>query len=153
VVTRRGLAAAGLAVLVGCGKDEAGVPPARPAAALLRQLAAEHAFLGALSGLPGREDLASRSRERTRRLSTAITAEGGRLYDAPLRDEVTDDPALAVERGRAALAAHVAALPDLARRDLRRLGTDLVAGSAADLALLGHELGVPADDPFPGTTA
>jgi hypothetical protein len=128
------------------------VPPPRPVAALLRQLAAEHALLGALTRLPAHDDdlirrLAARSRDRARRLSTAIEAEGGRPSPR------VDDPGVAFERARAALAAHVTALPELARSDLRRLGADLVAESAADLALLGEELGEPAGDAFPGTVA
>ena len=47
--------------------------------------------------------------------------------------------------------AHIAALPALAGRDLRGLGADLVAGAAADVAVLGDELGDQAVDPFPGS--
>jgi hypothetical protein len=157
VVRRRALLAGGALLLAGCGKKEAEVPPPRPVTALLRQLAAEHALFGALLGLRPRDELirrlTARSRERTRRLATAIAAERARLYDAPLREEPTDDPQVALERARAALAAHVAALPDLAGPDRRRLGADLIAESAADLALLGARYGEPAADPFPGTTA
>jgi hypothetical protein len=45
------------------------------------------------------------------------------------------------------------ALPSLAGPELRRLGADLVAGAAADTALLSDALDAPVHDPFPGTPA
>ena len=45
------------------------------------------------------------------------------------------------------------ALPSLSGRELRLLGGDLVAGAAADTALLSDALGLPVHDPFPGTPA
>jgi hypothetical protein len=153
VVSRRALlAAAGGALLAGCGKDRPGPPAPRPDSALLRQLAAERALEEALHGA-GEERLAARARGRSRRLAEAIRARGGRLYDAPPQERRPGDPAVALERAGAALAAHVAAMPDLAGRDLRRLGADLVAESAADLAVLGDALGSPQTDAFPGTVA
>ena len=47
--------------------------------------------------------------------------------------------------------AHVAVLPALEGRELRGLGAELVAGAAADVAVLGDELGEQAVDPFPGS--
>ena len=47
--------------------------------------------------------------------------------------------------------AHVAVLPALQGRELRGLGAELVAGAAADVAVLGDELGEQAVDPFPGS--
>jgi len=139
VVTRRALLVGGAALLAGCGKDDAAAPPPRPEDALLRELAAERALEAALDD----PRLAARSRERARRLAAAIAERGGRPHDAPPAQE-SGDP---VARARAALAAHVAALPDLG--DLRGLGSDMVEESAADLEVLGG----PAGDAFPGTTA
>jgi hypothetical protein len=149
-VSRRTLLVGGTALVLGCGKDDAAVPPPRPESALLRQLAAERELLHGLEA--GRQPrLAARSRARSRRIAVAITARGGRLHDAPLREEAPAEPPIAL--ARAALAAHVAALPDLAGRDLRRLGSELVEESAADLAVLGARLGERAGEAFPGTTA
>jgi hypothetical protein len=143
VATRRGLLAGGALVLLGgCGEEEA---PAPPADALLRSLAAERAFGASASRW---RKIAARSRERAERLAAAVSAEGGRPHDAPAPEGGSGDP---IELGRAALAAHVAALPSLAGRELRRLGAHLVAGAAADVAVLGDELGRQAVDAFPGS--
>jgi hypothetical protein len=151
VVSRRALLAGGaLAVLAGCGEDEEGGEAARPAAVLLTSLAAERAF-GAAAGersSPIARRVAARSRERARLLAAAVSAEGGRPHDAPAPEAASGDP---VSRGRAALAAHVAALLGLEGRARRRLGADLVAGAAADVAVLGDELGEHAVDSFPGS--
>ena len=47
----------------------------------------------------------------------------------------------------------MAALPSLAGRELRMLGGDLVAGAAADTALLATRSACPFTTPFPGTPA
>ena len=59
----------------------------------------------------------------------------------------------AVDAARAAVVAHVAALPSLRGADRRVLGTALVRESAVDLALLGELLGEPAAQAFPGAAA
>jgi hypothetical protein len=142
VVSRRGLLAAGaLAVLAGCGEEEEAVSPAD---ALLPSLAAERAFGAAVDS----RRIAARSRERAEQIAAAISAEGGRPHDAPAPSEGGGDP---VELGRSALVAHIAALPGLQARELRRLGSELVAGAAADIAVLGDELGRQAVDAFPGS--
>jgi hypothetical protein len=142
VVTRRGLLAAGaLAALAGCGEEdrqEAAV--ARPADVLLASLAAERAF-GAAAGSSPR--IAARSRERAGALAAAVSAEGGRPHDAPAPAGGGGDP---IALGRAALEAHIAALPSLEGRELRRLGAAVVVGAATDLAVLGAE-----PEPFPGS--
>jgi hypothetical protein len=146
VVTRRALLVAGAAAgLAGCGKDEAVLPPPRPAESLLRQLAAERALAAAVAG--GDEELARRAADRARRLAVALSEEGGRPHDAPAPGDVPWDPVNARRRAEAALEAHVMAMPDLNRRELRRLGADLVAEWAADAA----RLGAPTDNAFPGT--
>jgi hypothetical protein len=181
VVTRRGLlAAGGAALLAGCGKDDAAEPPPRPVHALMHELAAERTAVAALAGLPGGADrehvrrIEQRTRDRARRLAAAIAANGGRAQPAPAADSPTaaadppavaagdteqsaadpsaaDPSAAAIAALRAAVAAHVFALPDLTP-DLRRLAADLVPEAAADLAVLGAVLGVPAEEPFPGST-
>jgi hypothetical protein len=156
VVTRRGLLAGGFVVLVaGCGEDDSEVAVASPADVLLTQLAAERAFAAATAGA-GRPVVArvhARAQERAARLARALSAAGGRPHDAPLppRGAAAADEVLA--RGRAALAAHVAALPSLTSRDQRRLTAELVTDSAADVAVLGDAFEMPVSDPFPGTTA
>jgi hypothetical protein len=161
VVTRRALLAGTVAVLAGCGKDEADAPVLPPPVDVLtRQLAAERALRAALFRLASRAPrddralvrrLSARSSLRTRRLAVAARAEGGRLYDAPLTDEAPRDPELAVERAHAALAEHVDALPALTGARLRRLGTDLVVESAEDLAMLGAVFQQQTVETFPGT--
>jgi hypothetical protein len=142
-VTRRSLMAAGaLAVLAGCAKEDE-EPAAMPADALLPSRAAERAFGAAVSS----RRIAVRSRERAGQIAAAISAAGGRPHDAPAPAGGGD----AVELGRAALVAHVTVLPALEGRELRGLGAELVAGAAADVAVLEDELGEPAVDPFPGS--
>jgi hypothetical protein len=159
---RRFLVAAGAALVAGCGKDLE--PPVPPAAvdALMRQLAAERALMGALILAPAsapRGDralvrrLSERSRDRVRRLAVAVRAEGGGLYGVPPRLEVTENPAIALERARAAVAAHVEAMPSMRGLGLRRLGAQLVTDSAADLALLGAVFGSGSAEAFPGMPA
>jgi hypothetical protein len=155
VTRRRTLLAAGaagaVAVLAGCGEDE---EPPRAADVLLRSLAAERALAAATStGRRMVRRVSSRARERAERLAAAVSAEGGRPHDAPEPASGGVSPDELVARGRAALAAHVAALPSLEGRELRTLAADLVSGAAADVAILGQELGVPVADPFPGTSA
>jgi hypothetical protein len=145
VVTRRGFVAAGaLAVLAGCGHQDDGEAPARPGDALLPSLAAERAF-GA--GVQSRR-IAARSRERAEKIAAAISAEGGRPHDAPAPPGGAGDP---VELGHAALVAHIAALPALEGRERRRMGAELVSGAAADVAVVGDDLGEHAVDSFPGS--
>jgi hypothetical protein len=137
VVSRRTLlAAGGAAVLLGgCGEED---EPAAPSAAdaLLRSLAAERALAAA-----ARDRIAARARERARQLASAVSEEGGRPHDAPADAEGGDAAAAA----RAALVAHVDALPPLGR-DQRALMGELIVGAAADLAALTGEA-----EPFPGT--
>jgi hypothetical protein len=146
VVRRRELllAAGGAAFVAGCGKD-AGPPPPTPAQVMLAELTAERALAHDLSGASGLEGrIAARSAERARRLASAIAAAGGDPHEAPEPDTPADRNA-AASRARAALERHVTALPAL-RGALRTLGTELVAQSAADAALLGSPL-----EAFPGT--
>jgi hypothetical protein len=145
-------AASAVAVLAGCGEDDEAATVARPAEVLLSSLAAERA-LSAAAGANDRalvRRVAARSRERAERVAAAVSAEGGRPHDAPAPEAASGDP---IALGRAALAAHVAALPSLEGRALRSLAADLVVGAAADVAVLGDELDRPVSDPFPGTTA
>jgi hypothetical protein len=131
-MSRRAALVAGVAVLVGCGKDDAAAPPSEPSAAeaLLGALAAQRAAVAALATAD--RAIEARTAAGARRLAAALSAEGGRPHDAP-QPAAGGDPEAAL---RAALEAHVAALPALSTRDLRRLGAGLVAGTAADLALL-----------------
>lgn len=158
-MTRRALLAGGAVVLLaGCGEEEDVV--AAPADALLRQLAAERA-LAAATARPPRgtsgpaadtvREISTRARDRAARLAAAVSAEGGRPHDAPQPPDERVAPGEAVSRAQAAIVAHVVALPSLTGRDLRRLGAELVNGAAADTALLSDALGIPVDDPFPGT--
>jgi hypothetical protein len=147
VVTRRVLLAAGGATLLaGCGtKGEA--PPPAASDVMLGELAAERALAHDLEGASGLERrIADRSAERARHLASAIAAAGRDPHEAPEPD-TPPDPAAAAARARAALERHVAALPSLTG-ELRAMGADLVAQSAADAALLG-----PGGEPFPGTPA
>lgn len=142
-MTRRGVLAGGALVLLGgCGEEEQDGAAPRPAEVLLASLAAEHAF-GAAAGSSRR--VAERSRERARLLASAISAEGGRPHDAPAPTGRGGDP---IALGRAALTAHIAALPSLGGRELRQLGVDLVVGVATDVAVLGD-----ATEAFPGSGA
>jgi hypothetical protein len=158
VVSRRGFLAGGaVALLAGCGEED--VVVVRPADAMRRQLAAEQALAAATAQLPRSaprsaadtvRKVSERAEERARKLAVALSAEGGPPeYTIEAVERV--DAAEAVARAQAAIVAHVVALPDLAGRELRLLGGDLVAGAAADTALLSDALGLPVDDPFPGT--
>jgi hypothetical protein len=159
VVTRRALLAGGaFALLAGCGEEDDVV--ARPADAMLRQLAAERALVAATGELPTGAPRAAaetvrkvseRSQERAQKLAAAVAAEGGRPHDAPPPGAGRVAAQEAVARAQATIVAHVVALPSLAGRELRRLGGDLVAGAAADTAVLSDALGIPVEDPFPGT--
>jgi hypothetical protein len=146
VVSRRALLlGSGAALLVaGCGKDEA-VGPAPATQVMLRELTAERALAADLrgaGGLPGR--IGDRAAARAEQLASAIAAQGGNPHDAP---EGSGDRPAAGLHARAALEAHVAALPSLSG-DLRAMGADFVAETAADAALLGSGAGA-----FPGTPA
>jgi hypothetical protein len=156
VVTRRVLLAGGAAALLaGCGEEEEVVTA--PADAMLRQLAAERALAAAMpTGVSGdaadtAREVSARARERAARLAAAVAAEGGRPHDAPQPPDERVSPEEAVARGQAAIVAHVVALPSLAGRERRELGAELVTGAAGDTALLSDALGIPVEDPFPGT--
>ena len=156
MVTRRALLAGGaLALLAGCGEEEEVV--AAPADAMLRQLAAERELAAAMPiGVSGdaadtAREVSARARDRAERLAAAVAAEGGRPHDAPQPPDERVPPEEAVARGQAAIVAHVVAMPSLAGRELRELGAELVAGAAGDTALLSDALGIPVEDPFPGT--
>ena len=131
------------------------VPSAR--VALRRELAAERALAAAtprgVSALAAAtaEEIARRARNRAAELAAAVSAEGGSPHDAPQPPAERVTPEEAVARARAAIVAHVVALPSLTGRELRELGAGMVHGSAADTALLSDALGIPVDDPFPGT--
>jgi len=132
-------------VLAGCGEEE---PPAPPAVALLPSLAAERALAAATAeGRPLVERVSERARERVALLAAAISAAGGRPHDAPAPAGRGDPVAL----GRAALTAHIDALPSLQRLAERRLGAELVAGAAADTAVLGDAFGEQPVEAFPGS--
>jgi hypothetical protein len=146
VVGRRALLLGGGAALLaaGCGKDD-NVEPPPATAVMLRELAAERALAADLQGadgLPGR--IGDRAAARAEQLASAIAAQGGNPHDAR---EGTGDPLAASKHARAALEAHVAALPSLSGR-LREMGAGFVAESAADSAVLGAS-----GDAFPGTPA
>jgi hypothetical protein len=146
VVGRRALLLGGGAAILaaGCGKDRATEPP--PATqVMLRELTAERALAADLqneSGLPGQ--ISDRAGARADKLASTIAARGGNPHDAP---EGRGDPSAAPKHAQAALEAHVAALPSLAG-DLREMGAQFVAESAADAALLGAPVGA-----FPGMPA
>jgi hypothetical protein len=147
VVTRRSLLAAGGASLLaaGCGKDEQTAPPSA-VDVMRRELTAERALAHDLVGESGLERrIAVRSADRARRLAAAISEQGGDPHEAPEPGSPPDPAGGAAARARAALEAHVTALPSLTGA-LRPLGADLVSGSAADAALLGSP-----PEAFPGT--
>lgn len=138
-LNRRALLAGGaVALLAGCGEEDDGPAAPRPAEVLLRSLAAERALSAAAS-----RRVAARSRERARRLASAVSEQGGRPHDAPAQADNGDDAAAA----RAALVAHVESLPRLSG-DLRALAAEMIVGAAADLAVLTREA-----EAFPGTPA
>ena len=139
MVSRRLFLAGGaVALLAGCGEEDEPAAAPRPAEVLLRSLAAERALSAAAS-----RRVAARSRERARRLASAVSEQGGRPHDAPARADGGDDAAAA----RAALVAHVESLPRLAG-DLRELAAEMIVGAAADLAVLTRDA-----EAFPGTPA
>jgi hypothetical protein len=162
VVTRRTLLLAGGASLIaGCGKDDAeraSVPA--PADALRTQLAAERELVARLALLselaPPRDrrlvaDSAVRAGRRAQILAASLSAAGGRPHDVPQPKAARPDVAAALDASRAALTAHVTALPSMGGRRRRALAADLVAESAGDLALLGDVFGAQSDGAFPGT--
>ena len=144
-----------MVLLAGCGEEEVTVAPASDA--LLRQLAAERQLAAATptgvsdDAAAEAAEISSRARDRAARLATALSAEGGRPHDAPQPPEERVSPEEAVGRARAAIVAHVVALPSLTGRELRQLGAEVVTGAAADTALLSDALGIPVEDSFPGT--
>jgi hypothetical protein len=159
VVSRRALLAGGaVALLAGCGEEE--VVVVAPADALLRELAAERDLAAVTGSLPEGapraaagvvRQVSTRARARATRLAAAISAEGGRPHDAPQPPAERVGSEEAVARAQAAIVAHVVALPSLPGADLRGLAAELVAGAAADTALLSDALRLPVEDPFPGT--
>ena len=156
-MTRRALFAGGALALLapGCGEEENVV--ARPDDALQRQLDAESALAAASTELPVGapraaaetvREVSARSEARVRRLATALSDD---RHEIAKGERVGAEQAVAL--ARAAIVAHVVALPSLAGPELRRLGADLIAGAAADAAVLSDALGSPVHDPFPGTPA
>ena len=142
MVSRRALLAGGaVALLAGCGEDDASAP-APASVALAGELRAERAFEAALEGLAPPH----------RRLGRRLAARAGERAELLLAAGATDEPAAgggdALELGRAALVAHVGALPSVTDREL---AGELVTGAATDVAVLAGALGEPLDDPFPGT--
>jgi hypothetical protein len=129
-----------VAVLAGCGEEDEGAA-ALPSDVLLPSLAAERALAAAASSDFPR--VAARARERARRLAAVVAAGRRRPRDAPAPADAGDP----VERGREALTAHIAALPGLGERALRRLGAELVVGVAEDVAVMSDE----ALEAFPGS--
>jgi hypothetical protein len=79
-----------------------------------------------------------------------VSSAGGRPHDAPAPAAGAGGEDV-VARARAALEAHVVALPALPRPRMRAMGAELVTGAATDLAVLEQARGAPPDDPFPGT--
>jgi hypothetical protein len=155
--TRRGFLAGGALALLaaGCGEEENVV--ARPDDALQRQLEAETALAAATAEVPVGaprtaadtvREVSARSEARMRRLATAHSDQ---RYETVKVERVDAEQAVAI--GQAAIVAHVAALPSFTGPEQRRLGADLVAGAAADTAVLSDALGIPVHDPFPGTPA
>ena len=91
--------------------------------------------------------IAARADGRAGRAAAALHFAGGSSRGAAEPDEPVGDP---LARGRAALEAHVVAMPSLSG-ELRELGVFLVEGSAADLAVLEAVLGTVSGNAFPGT--
>jgi len=158
VVTRRGLLLAGVAggatIVAGCGKDEVAAAPSA-SEVLRRVVRAENALALAVrtQAAPERallERIAERADGRAGIVIPVLQRLGGPRAEVLELDEPVGDP---LERGRAALEAHVTALPSLSGRELRDLGAFLVEGCAADLALLESVLGPVSGDAFPGTPA
>jgi hypothetical protein len=146
VVGRRALLLGGGAALLaaGCGKDET-VAPTPATQVMLRQLTAERTLANDLQNEAGiKGQISDRAGARADKLASAIAAHGGNPHDAP---EGGGDPSAAAQHARAALEAHVAALPSLTG-DLRTMGAGFVDESAADAALLGSPV-----EAFPGTPA
>ena len=140
MVSRRALLAGGaVALLAGCGEEDQPAAP-RPAEVLLRSLAAERALSAAAAAS---RRVAVRSRERARRLASALSEQRGAPHDVPAPADGGDDAAAA----RTALVAHVESLPVL-KGDLRALAVEMIVGAAADLAVLTREA-----EAFPGTPA
>jgi hypothetical protein len=157
VVTRRALlaAAGGATLLAGCGKDQAAVRPPSATDVMREQLVAERGLAATLSVLRERDDrallarLAERSRRRVGILAASLSSQGEPHHDAG-EPEGSPEPAEALRRGNVALERYVTGLP-AQTGELRTLGTDLVAESAGDLALLGSLFGAPPETAFPGT--
>jgi hypothetical protein len=156
VVSRRALlAAGGAALLAGCGKDEAAKPALSATDVMREQLTAERslgATLAVLRESDGRAllgRLAGRSRRRAGILAASLSSLGAPHHDTG-EPHGSAEPAEALRLGHAALERYVTGLPAQTGQ-LRTLGTDLVAESAADLALLGSLYGAAPETPFPGT--
>ena len=154
-MTRRGLLLAGGAtILAGCGKDQVAGPP--PAAEVLRRAARAENALALAARTQASPDrpllrrIAQRAEGRAGLIGGALLGLSGSGGDGPERDEPVGHP---LERGRAALETSIAALPSLSGRYLRDIGTHLVEGSAADLALLEAVFGPVSGNAFPGTPA
>ena len=157
-MTRRGLLLAGFAggatIVAGCGKDDVAAEPSA-GEVLRRAVDAESAFALAVRTQASSERtllrrIAQRADDRAGRVIPVLQQMAGGRAAEPERDGPVGDP---LERGRAALEAHVTALPSLSGRELRDLGAFLVEGCAADLALLESVLGPASGEAFPGTPA
>ena len=157
-MSRRALLAAGGATLfVGCGKDEKAVAPPSAAEVMQLQITAERGLAATLVALRQSDNrallgrLTDRSLRRVGILATSLSSQGAPHHDGG-EPQGSPEPAEALHRGRAALERYVTGLPSQTGA-LRTLGTDLVAESAGDLALLGSLFGAPPEGPFPGTPA
>jgi hypothetical protein len=151
VVTRRGLLAAGGAVLLaGCGKPAA---PAAPADVLEDALRAQESALNAYRGLRAPApvpELASRAHARVNALLSAVRSMNGTPPTAPAQ---VGTPTLetALEAERRALQATVAAVGRTTDRRVRAVLADAIASSAQNEAQLAQLLGRdPLANPFPG---
>ena len=151
------LLAGGATLLAGCGRDQAAVAPPSATDVMREQLVAERRLAATLSALREGDDrallarLAARSRRRVGILAASLSSQGAPHHDTG-EPEGIPEPAAALRSGRAALERYVTGLP-AQTGELRTLGTDLVAESAGDLALLGSLLGARPETAFPGTPA
>jgi hypothetical protein len=151
VVTRRGLLAAGGAVLLaGCGKP-AGPPAAADVLdeALRAQQGAFNAYEGLRAPAPVPQ-LAARAHARVDALLAAVRSMHGTPSTAPAQ---LGTPTLetALEAERRALQATVAAVGRTTDRRVRALLADAIASSAGNEAQLAQLVGRdPLANPFPG---
>ena len=154
VVSRRGAARSRAAPRSspGCGKDDGrGRAAGRPRCCCGRSPPSARWSRRASQASSERALAAARSPERADAPAAALSAlSAARRARRTTRRSASGDVGDPLERGRAALEAHVAALPSLSGRDLRELGAILVEGSAADVALLEDVFGVGVRRRVPG---